>query len=95
MHGILNLEALKAKVSYFVKENCLDDILILDSEGFPIVFYSLFYVNEDKLSAELASFFSFIDINGNTPFSLNLTEAMLWHLLLVASTGLLYSLQSL
>ncbi len=67
MHGILNLEALKNKVSSFVKENCLDGVLILDSEGFPIVFYSLFYVDEDKLSADLASLFSFIDINCNNP----------------------------
>lgn len=67
MHGILNLESLKNKISSFVKENCLDGVLISDSEGFPIVFYSLFYVDEDKLSADLSSFFSFIDINDERP----------------------------
>lgn len=64
MPGTLSVDVLKDKVSSFVKENGLDGVLILHNEGFPIVSYSLFYIDEERLSALLTSLFSSLEIDG-------------------------------
>jgi len=63
MPGTLGVDVLKDKVSSFVKENGLDGVLILHNEGFPVVSYSLFYIDEERISTLLTSLFSSLEVN--------------------------------